>query len=119
MRFLKIGYHDYQGVVLDSKEEASLLRDLGDGEALILRNHGLLTVGKTIGEAFNWMHRLELTARSQLAAMATGAKLVPVPPKVLEETYMNYQPLTRRPYGVMEWPALLRKLDRMDPGYRE
>jgi len=119
MRFLKIGYHDYQGVVLDKKEEASLLRDLGDGEALILRNHGLLTVGKTIGEAFNWMHRLELTARSQLAAMATGAKLRPVPERVLQETYMNYQPRTRRPYGVMEWPALLRKLDRMDPSYKE
>jgi ribulose-5-phosphate 4-epimerase/fuculose-1-phosphate aldolase len=119
MRFLKIGYHDYEGVVLDTKEEASLLRDLGTKEALILRNHGLLTVGKTIGEAFNWMHRLELTARSQLAAMATGAKLVKVAPKVLEETYMNYQPQTRRPYGLMEWPALLRKLDRMDPGFRE
>ena len=119
MRFLKIGYHDYQGVVLDQKEEASLLRDLGDGEALILRNHGLLTVGKTIGEAFNWMHRLELTARSQLAAMATGAKLCPVPERVLQETYMNYQPQTRRAYGVMEWPALLRKLDRMDPSYKE
>jgi ribulose-5-phosphate 4-epimerase/fuculose-1-phosphate aldolase len=119
MRFLRIGYHDYQGVVLDSKEEASLLRDLGEGEALILRNHGLLTVGKTIGEAFNWMHRLELTARSQLAAMATGAKLVNVAQPVLQETYMNYQPQTRRPYGVMEWPALLRKLDRMDPSYKE
>jgi ribulose-5-phosphate 4-epimerase/fuculose-1-phosphate aldolase len=119
MRFLKIGYHDYQGVVLDKKEEASLLRDLGDGEALILRNHGLLTVGKTIGEAFNWMHRLELTARSQLAAMATGAKLRHVPEQVLQETYMNYQPQRRRPYGVMEWPALLRKLDRMDPSYKE
>jgi ribulose-5-phosphate 4-epimerase/fuculose-1-phosphate aldolase len=119
MRFLKIGYHDYQGVVLDSKEEASLLADLGTGEALILRNHGLLTVGRTIGEAFNWMHRLELTARSQLAAMATGAKLMNVSGKVLQETYMNYQPQTRRPYGVMEWPALLRKLDRMDPSYRE
>ncbi|MEO5693760.1 MAG: class II aldolase/adducin family protein [Usitatibacter sp.] len=119
MRFLKIGYHDYQGVVLDSKEEASLLADLGQGEALILRNHGLLTVGKTIGEAFNWMHRLELTARSQLAAMATGDKLVRVGGKVLEETYMNYQPQTRRPYGVLEWPALLRKLDRMDPSYKD
>jgi ribulose-5-phosphate 4-epimerase/fuculose-1-phosphate aldolase len=119
MRFLKVGYHDYQGVVLDSKEEASLLADLGTGEALILRNHGLLTVGRTIGEAFNWMHRLELTARSQLAAMATGARLLNVPDKVLQETYMNYQPQTRRPYGVMEWPALLRKLDRMDPSYRE
>ena len=118
MRFLRIGYHDYQGVVLDSKEEESLLRDLGDGEALILRNHGLLTVGKTIGEAFNWMHRLELACRSQLAAMATGAKLNAVAPEVLQQTYMNYQPQTRRPYGLMEWPALLRKLDRMDPGFR-
>lgn len=118
MRFLRIGYHAYEGVVLDSKEEESLLRDLGDGEALILRNHGLLTVGKTIGEAFNWMHRLELACRSQLAAMATGAKFNPVPQEVLEQTYLNYQPQTRRPYGVMEWPALLRKLDRMDPGFR-
>ena len=118
MRFLKIGYHDYEGVVLDGKEEKSLLRDLGDGEALILRNHGLLTVGKTVGEAFNWMHRLELACRAQLAAMATGEKLRPVPKKVLEATYLNYQPRTRRPYGLMEWPALLRKLDRMDPGFR-
>ena len=118
MRFLRIGYHDYEGVVLDKREEESLLRDLGPGEALILRNHGLLTVGKTIGEAFNWMHRLELACRTQLTAMATGAKLVPVPAAVLEKTYLNYQPQTRRPYGVMEWPALLRKLDRMDPGFR-
>ena len=51
--------------------------------------------------------------------MATGAKLVHVPERVLHETYMNYQPQTRRPYGVMEWPALLRKLDRLDPTYKE
>ena len=119
MRFLKIRYHDYQGVVLDTAEQDSLVRDLGDGEALILRNHGLLTCGRTVGEAFNWMHRLELACRSQLAAMATGAKLMPVPQKVLDETYMNYQPQTRRPYGLMEWPALLRKLDRLDPSYKD
>jgi ribulose-5-phosphate 4-epimerase/fuculose-1-phosphate aldolase len=119
MRFMRIGYHDYQGVVLDAKEEASLLADLGDGEALVLRNHGLLTVGRTVGEAFNWMHRLELSCRSQLAAMATGAKLNPVPVEVIEKTWLNYQPQTRRPYGVMEWPALLRMLDRMDPGFRD
>jgi ribulose-5-phosphate 4-epimerase/fuculose-1-phosphate aldolase len=118
MRFLKVAYHDYQGVVLDAKEQASLLADLGASEALILRNHGLLTVGRTIGEAFNWMHRLELSCRSQLAAMACGTKLNPVPPEVLEATWNNYQPGTRRPYGVMEWPALLRMLDRMDDGYR-
>ncbi|ARP94214.1 class II aldolase/adducin family protein [Bordetella genomosp. 13] len=119
MRFLKIGYHDYQGVVLDTAEQASLLRDLGDGEALLLRNHGALTVGRTVGEAFNWMHRLELACRSQLAAMATGAPLRAVPPDVLEATWNNYQRGTRRPYGLMEWPALLRKLDRIDPGYRD
>ena len=118
MRFLRIGYHEYQGVVLDQTEEASLLEDLGDGDALILRNHGLLTVGRTVGEAFNWMHRLELACRSQLAALATGQKLRTVPQDVLEKTFLNYQPQTRRPFGVMEWPALLRKLDRMDPGYR-
>ncbi|AKQ55853.1 class II aldolase/adducin family protein [Bordetella hinzii] len=118
MRFLKIGYHDYQGVVLDTAEQASLIADLGAGEALILRNHGALTVGRSVGEAFNWMHRLELACRSQLAAMATGSPFKAVPPDILEETWNNYQPGTRRPYGLMEWPALLRKLDRMDPGYR-
>ena len=118
MRFLKIGYHEYQGVVLDDAEKASLLEDLGQGEALILRNHGALVVGRTVGEAFNWMHRLELSCRSQLAAMATGAKLHAVPPTVLEATWNNYQRGTRRPYGLMEWPALLRKLDRLDPSYK-
>jgi ribulose-5-phosphate 4-epimerase/fuculose-1-phosphate aldolase len=119
MRFLKIGYHDYCGVVLNLDEQESLARDLGSGEALILRNHGGLVVGRTIGEAFNWMHRLELACRSQLAAMACNAKLVPVPQAVVEQTWSNYQPQTRRPYGVMEWPALLRKLDRIDPSYRD
>lgn len=118
MRFLKIGYHDYQGVVLDTAEQASLIADLGQSEALILRNHGALTVGRTVGEAFNWMHRLELACRSQLAAMAANSPLVAVPAPVLEETWNNYQPGTRRPYGVMEWPALLRMLDRIDPSYR-
>ena len=118
MRFLKIGYHDYCGVVLNFAEQESLVSDLGAGEALILRNHGALVVGRTIGEAFNWTHRLELACRSQLAAMACNAKLVPVPQPVLEETWSNYQPQTRRAYGVMEWPALLRKLDRIDPSYR-
>jgi ribulose-5-phosphate 4-epimerase/fuculose-1-phosphate aldolase len=119
MRFYKIGYHDYFGVVLDTSERESLVRDLGDNNALILRNHGLLTVGNTIPEAFNAMHRLELSCRSQLAAMACNVELNPVPKQVLEETYMNYQPQTRRPYGVMEWPALLRKLDRIDASYRD
>ncbi|MBV6303404.1 class II aldolase/adducin family protein [Candidimonas humi] len=119
MRFLKIGYHDYVGVVLNESEKESLVRDLGDSEALILRNHGAITVGKSIGEAFNWMHRLELACRTQLAAMACNTPLSKVSPEVLQDTWNNYQPGTRRPYGLMEWPALLRKLDRIDPSYRD
>jgi ribulose-5-phosphate 4-epimerase/fuculose-1-phosphate aldolase len=119
MRFLKISYHDYQGVVLNDDEKASLIADLGMGEALILRNHGALTVGRSVGEAFNWMHRLEKSCVAQLAAMACNTPLAKVPQDVLEETWNNYQPGTRRPFGVMEWPALLRQLDRIDPSYKE
>jgi ribulose-5-phosphate 4-epimerase/fuculose-1-phosphate aldolase len=119
MRFLKIGYHDYQGVVLDTEEQASLLADLGQSEAVIFRNHGALVVGRSVGEAFNWMHRLELACRAQIGAMSCNTPLKAVPQHILEETWNNYQPGTRRPYGLMEWPALLRKLDRMDPGFRD
>ena len=118
MRFLKIGYHNYQGVALHNEEKESLLKDLGQGEALILRNHGALAVGKSVGEAFNWMHRLELSCRSQLAAMACNTPFSKVLPEVLEETWNNYQPSTRRPYGLMEWAGLLRKLDRTDSSYK-
>jgi ribulose-5-phosphate 4-epimerase/fuculose-1-phosphate aldolase len=118
MRFAKIGYHDYHGVVLDLAEQEELVKNLGDNNAMILRNHGLLTTGRTIAEAFNAMHRLEMSCRSQLAAMACGVKLNKVPDDIVEKTYMNYQPQVRRPFGVMEWPALLRKLDKIDPSYR-
>jgi ribulose-5-phosphate 4-epimerase/fuculose-1-phosphate aldolase len=118
MRFLKVGYHDYQGVVLNTSEQNALIRNLGDSEVLILRNHGAISVGRTVGEAFNWMHRLELACRSQLAAMACNTPLRQVSQQVLEVTWNNYQPGTRRPYGVMEWPGLLRKLDRLDDSYR-
>jgi len=119
MRFLRIGYHDFEGVVLKSEEKAQIVRNLGQNEALMLRNHGALVVGNTVGEAFNWMHRLELACRTQLAAMAANTPLRDVSPEVLQETWNNYQPGTRRPYGLMEWPALLRKLDRLDPSFRD
>ena len=118
MRFLKVTYHDYQGVVLNESEQESLVRDLGNGEAMILRNHGALTVGRSIGEAFNWMHRLELSCRAQIGTMSCNSPLAKVTPEVLEDTWNQYQPGTRRPYGLMEWPALLRKLDRLDPSFR-
>ena len=119
MRFLKITYHDYQGVVLNESEQESLVRDLGNAEAMILRNHGALTVGRSIGEAFNWLHRLELSCRAQIGTMSCNSPLAKVTPEVLEDTWNQYQPGTRRPYGLMEWPGLLRKLDRIDPSFRD
>ncbi|MCK8783626.1 class II aldolase/adducin family protein [Roseomonas sp. NAR14] len=120
MRFAKISYHDYQSVAIDLAEQESLVADLGPhNNAMILRNHGLLTTGSTIPEAFNAMHRLELSCKTQLAAMACNSPLVPVPQQIIDKTYDLYQPGVRRPYGVLEWPALLRMLDRRDPSYRD
>jgi ribulose-5-phosphate 4-epimerase/fuculose-1-phosphate aldolase len=117
MRFADTRYHDFQGIVLDEVEQASLIEDLGDGAYLMLRNHGLLVATATIAEAFNAMHRFELTCRAQLLTQACGQPLNQVPEQVIRETCLNYLPGTRRPFGVMEWPAMLRKLDRVSPGY--
>ncbi len=119
MRFLKIAYHDYEGVVLLDTEKASLVKDLGTNNVLMLRNHGALVAGVTIGEAFNWLHRLELSCYAQLAAMACNSPMVKVSERVLEETWKNYQASTRRRFGDLEWPSLIRKLDRADPTYKD
>ena len=119
MRFAKISYHDYTGVVLDTAEREALGKSLGDNNALILRNHGLLTTGATIPEAFNAMHRLELSCKTQIAAMSCNTQMIHLPQKVVDDTYQNFQPHVRRPFGVLDWPALLRKLDRMDPSFRD
>ena len=118
MRFAEISYHDYEGVVIDTALRDRLVEDLGDNNAMILRNHGLLTASKTIPEAFNAMHRLELSCKTQIAAMSCHTPLIEVPADVVTATYMNYQPHVRRPFGVLDWPALLRKLDRTDPSYK-
>jgi ribulose-5-phosphate 4-epimerase/fuculose-1-phosphate aldolase len=118
MRFAHCAYHDYEGVVLDLEEQERLVADLGQCDLMILRNHGLLVVGQTVAQAFNHIHRAELSCRTQLTAMATGANLVSAPTQVIEATFQAYQPGVRRPFGVLDWPALLRKLDRLDPSYK-
>ncbi len=118
MRFLKIGYHDYGGVADSASEQALLVKDLGSGEAMVLRNHGVLTVGRTSAEAFNSMYHLELACRAQLAAMACQVPLVMVAHPVSEATWGHDQSGARPPEAALEWPALLRRLDRLDPGFR-
>ena len=112
MRFVgHIGYHDYEGPAVDLDERERLVRDLGAHDAMIMRNHGLLTCGDTIQQAFNTMYQLELSCRAQVDAMAARTELALPPREVLDHTAHMYQPGTRRPYGVLEWHAMLRLLD--------
>ena len=105
-----IGYHDYEGPATDVAERERLVRDLGPHDAMVLRNHGLLACGATIPQAFNIMYQLEMSCRAQVDAMAARTELLTPPKEVLERTAQLYQPGTRRPYGVLEWPAMLRLL---------
>jgi ribulose-5-phosphate 4-epimerase/fuculose-1-phosphate aldolase len=118
MRFAKVAYHDYEGVVLEMDERARLLANLGDCEVMFLRNHGLLAVGKTVAEAFNNIYRIERACRAQIMAMSCNTELVIPPPEVIERTNHVYRPEVRRRYGLLEWPAMLRQLDRRDPSYK-
>ncbi|MBW6400041.1 class II aldolase/adducin family protein [Roseomonas sp. HJA6] len=106
-----LGYHDYEGPAIDLAERERIVRDLGAHDALVMRNHGLLTCGATIQQAFNTMYQLELACRAQVDVMAAGAELVLPSQEVLERTAHLYQPGARRPYGVLEWPAMLRLLE--------
>ena len=86
---------------------------------MILRNHGLLTVGATVAETFTAMYGLERSCQAQLAAMACNTPLNEMPARVVEKAVAMYDSKAVRRYGLLEWPALLRKLDRTDRSYRE
>jgi ribulose-5-phosphate 4-epimerase/fuculose-1-phosphate aldolase len=119
MRFYgRIGYHDYEGIALSMEERSRIITNLGKHAALIFRNHGTLTLGKTVGHAFIEMFYLEKAARSQLLAQASGQKLSMPEDEIATLTNTQWlneiQNLTSR-----EWPSLLRKLDRLDSSYRQ
>lgn len=120
MRFLHIGYHDFEGIADDVGERERLVRDLGDHEAMILRNHGLLVVGRTVPAAFSALFRLERACQVQIMALSCNTKLIYPPQGVLEATFDKTRPRVDRPNrnGDLAWPALLRKLDRADPSFR-
>jgi ribulose-5-phosphate 4-epimerase/fuculose-1-phosphate aldolase len=119
MRFTDIAYHDYEGVALRLDERERLVENLGNREAMVLRNHGLLTVGASIPECFNNMYRLERACQLQVMALSCNTELQMPPQEVVQYTNHNMLPGVRRRFGLLEWPALLRKLDRADPGYKE
>ncbi len=115
-----LGYHDYEGIALNEDEKPRLVRDLGDKTFLMLRNHGLLTVGATPAEAFLAMYLFEASCMIQVRAQAGGGELVPIPAPILEGIQKQAKLVTRGAApGALAWPGLLRKLDRVNPGYRD
>ncbi len=118
-RCMPIAYHDYEGPAVDTDERARLVADLGSVNFMILRNHGLLTMGPTAAEGFNALYWLEMACKAQVDALAANTKLIIPPQKVVDNAVNLYQPGTRRPFGLMEWPAMLRYLDRRDRSWRE
>ncbi len=118
MRFAKVAYHDYEGVVLEMDERQRLLASLGDCEVMLLRNHGTLAVGRTVAEAFNNAYRLERACRAQLLAQGANDEILLPSASVVEKTSHLYKPAVRRTMGLLEWPAMRRLAERLDPSYK-
>ena len=112
-----LAYHDYEGVALRDDEKPRLVNDLGDRNFLMLRNHGLLTVGPTVADAFLAMYTFENTCRIQIDAQA-GGELVQVDPRILQGLEQVRKVVTAGMGSQIAWPALLRRLDRTDPSFR-
>ena len=113
-----LGYHDYEGIALQDAEKARLQRDLGQNDCLILRNHGLLTVGATVADAFLFMFTLQRACEIQVQAQA-GGDLVAVDPRILAGVKANVAAVTKGMGGGLAWPGLLRLLERVNPGYAD
>ena len=113
-----LAYHDYEGVALNDDEKPRLVRDLGDKSFFMLRNHGLLTVGETIADTFLFMYVFESACMIQVRAMAGGSELTPIPQPILDGAKQQVKIVTKGLGGNLAWPGLLRKLDRMDSGFR-
>jgi ribulose-5-phosphate 4-epimerase/fuculose-1-phosphate aldolase len=114
-----LGYHDYEGLALNDEEKPRLVRDLGNKTFLILRNHGLLTVGHTVADAFLSMFLLERACRIQILAQSGGKDLIRISEQILAQIPAQEAVVTKGGPGKLVWPGLLRKLDRNGANYRD
>lgn len=112
-----LGYHSYEGVALNEAEKPRLVSDLGSNNFLMLRNHGLLTVGPTVADAFLFMYLFEASCMVQVRAQSGGGALVPVPQAIVDGIQAQAAVVTKGLGGQLVWPGLLRRLDRRNPGY--
>lgn len=117
--FATLAYHDYEGIALNDEEKPRLVADLGNNNAFILRNHGLLTTGPTIPDAFLMMYVMETACQTQLMAQAAGGELIHVPQPIVEGIQAQTEMVLKGLGGQLAWPGLLRKLDRLDASFRD
>ena len=117
--YASLAYHDYEGIALNEEEKPRLVADLGDRNFFILRNHGLLTVGPSIPDAFLFMYALETACQTQLAAMSGGQELIQVNDAIVQGIQAQVDLVLKGFGGELAWPGLLRKLDRKDTSYRD
>jgi ribulose-5-phosphate 4-epimerase/fuculose-1-phosphate aldolase len=113
-----LAYHDYEGVALRDDEKPRLVRDLGTKNFFMLRNHGLITVADNVPDAFLLLYTLEAACMIQVRAQAGGGELVAIDPRIVDTGRLQAETVTHGAGGALAWPALLRKLDRIDPSYR-
>jgi ribulose-5-phosphate 4-epimerase/fuculose-1-phosphate aldolase len=117
--YSNLAYHNYEGVALNADEKPRLVADLGNCNAMMLRNHGLLTTGATIADAFLMMYLLETACQIQVMAQSSGGELLQVPAPIVAGIQAQAEQVTKGLGGALIWPGLLRKLDRRDPSYRD
>jgi ribulose-5-phosphate 4-epimerase/fuculose-1-phosphate aldolase len=116
-----LAYHAYEGVALNHEEKARLQADLGENNFLMLHNHGLLTCGPSIADTFLMMFIFQRACDIQVMAQNGGAELIAIEPQILAGAKAMIAGVTKSAQGMggaLAWPALLRKLDKLDPGYK-
>jgi ribulose-5-phosphate 4-epimerase/fuculose-1-phosphate aldolase len=114
-----LAYHGYEGVALNADEKPRLVADLGSKNYLMLRNHGLLTIGKTIADAFQAMYFFEAACTIQIRAQAGGGELIQIPQAIIDGAIAQARAATKSLGGMLAWPGLLRRLDRKDSSFRD
>lgn len=115
----RYGTHKYEGVTIYPGEKPRLVDSLGTHDLLLLENHGLLSCGRSVAEAFNGIYNAEQACRIQIDAMSTGGALILPEEDIRREVAKLFVPGVRRVFGELEWPALLRRLDAIDPSFRQ
>ena len=112
-----LAYHDYEGLAVREDEKARMLANIGSSKAVLLRNHGTMSIGSSVAEAFQIMYFLEFACKTQILTMSAGTELVPVSPEAMQNTIRDVMKPTAGDPSAMMWAAMMRRMERLDPTF--